>query len=73
VKIESDPRPTRSTFSASEVAPFDNTVIEDGVSVNIDERQRVVGLEILDASKRLSPAELSNITTEEARFVPSKP
>jgi len=32
--------------------------------VDVDERGHIVGLEILDASKRLSPSDLTSITIE---------
>ena len=38
--------------------------IEEGVIIDFDENGHVIGIEILDASKRLKPAELSNINIE---------
>ena len=38
--------------------------IEEGVIIDFDENGHVIGVEILDASKRLKPAELSNINIE---------
>ena len=38
--------------------PSDNIAIEDGVTVDIDADGHIVGLEVLDASKRLSPSDL---------------
>jgi uncharacterized protein YuzE len=38
---------------------------EDGVRVDLDDEGHLVGLEILDASERLSSTELSNVTYEE--------
>lgn len=38
--------------------------IEEGVVVDFDENRHIVGIEILDASKRLQPYELANINIE---------
>jgi uncharacterized protein YuzE len=64
VKIEYDSEADALYIQIREATPFDNIDIEDGVSVDVDEGRHIVGLEILDASKRLSPSELSNITIE---------
>lgn len=42
----------------------DNIDIEDGVSVDVDADRHIVGLEILDASKRLTRSELANIVIQ---------
>jgi uncharacterized protein YuzE len=42
----------------------DNIDIEEGVTVDLDEQRHVIGLEILDASKRLSIEDIVNITIE---------
>jgi uncharacterized protein YuzE len=39
--------------------------VEEGVVVDFDEAGHVVGIEVLDASKRLLPEELSTITYED--------
>ena len=38
--------------------------IEEGVTVDLDEQGHIVGIELLDASDRLSIAELVNVTIE---------
>lgn len=38
--------------------------IEEGVVVDFDEEAHIVGIEILDASKRLKPNELVNVNIE---------
>jgi len=38
--------------------------IEEGVLVDLDQQGHLVGIEILDVSKRLSPQELSNVNIE---------
>ena len=42
----------------------DNIDIEEGVTVDLDEKRHIVGIEILDASKTLSLRDLVNITIE---------
>jgi len=38
--------------------------IQEGVNIDIDENSKIVGLEILDATKRYSLADIFNISTE---------
>ena len=38
--------------------------IEDGVLVDLDEKGHLIGIEILDVSKRLTPQELANVNIE---------
>ena len=38
--------------------------IQEGVNIDIDENGKIVGLEILDATKRYSLADIFNISTE---------
>lgn len=38
--------------------------VEEGVVIDIDEKGHIVGIEILDASKRLTTKELVNINIE---------
>ena len=42
----------------------DNIDIEEGVTVDLDGKRHIVGIEILDASKKLSLKDLINITIE---------
>ena len=42
----------------------DNIDIEEGVTVDLDGKRHIVGIEILDASKKLSLKDLVNITIE---------
>lgn len=73
VKIEYDPEADALYIQVREVRPADNLDIEDGVSVDIDEHGHIVGLEILDASKRLSPEDLSSITIQKLPLEPTVP
>jgi uncharacterized protein YuzE len=42
----------------------DSMDIEEGVTVDLDEKGHIVGIEILDASERLELSELVNISIE---------
>ena len=42
----------------------DSMDIEEGVTVDLDENNHIVGLEVLDASERLDISELVNISIE---------
>lgn len=64
MKIEYDPEADALYVQIREAHPYDNVDIEEGVTVDVDENGHIVGLEILDASKRLSPSDLANITIE---------
>lgn len=62
MKIEYDPEADALYIQIREARPDDNIDIEEGVTVDIDADRHIVGLEILDASRRLSPSDLSSIT-----------
>ena len=64
MKIEYDPEADALYIQIREAEPQDNIDIEDGVTVDVDGDRHIVGLEILGASKRLSPADLASITIE---------
>lgn len=64
MKIEYDPEADALYIQIREAHPSDNIDIEDGVTVDVDEDNHIVGLEILDASKRLSPSDLGSITIQ---------
>ena len=49
-------------FREIEVARSDD--IHDGVVVDFDDQGQLVGIEVLDVSSRLSPADLSNVSIE---------
>lgn len=64
MKIEYDKEADALYIHLREVPVDDNIDIEDGVTVDIDAQGHIVGIEILDASVRLSPEELSRISLE---------
>jgi uncharacterized protein YuzE len=54
--------------------PVDDSVdIEEGVTVDLDAEKHIVGIEILDASNRLSPEELSRVSVENLIPAPALP
>lgn len=42
----------------------DSMDIEEGVTIDLDEKRHIVGIEILDASEKLEISDLVNITIE---------
>jgi uncharacterized protein YuzE len=64
MKIEYDPEADALYIQIREAHPDDNIDIEEGVTVDVDKDGHIVGVEILDASKRLSPSDLTNITIQ---------
>ncbi len=42
----------------------DNIDIEEGITVDLDKNRHVVGIEILDASRKLSLSDMVNITIQ---------
>ena len=64
MKIEYDKEADALYIQLREASVQDNIDIEDGVTVDLDEKKHIVGIEILDASKRLSLKDLVNITIE---------
>jgi uncharacterized protein YuzE len=64
VKIEYDKEADALYIQLKEKRVFDNIDIEDGVTIDIDEKGHIIGIEILDATKKLSRKDLSNIIIE---------
>ena len=50
----------------------DSMDVEEGVTIDIDEKGHIVGIEILDASEKLNPSELANISIENIPLRPFK-
>ena len=50
------------------VTPADSVDIEEGVTAELDEAGHIVALEILDASERLTPDELTSVSYENLLF-----
>ena len=64
MKIEYDREADALYIQLREAEVGDNIDIEDGVTIDLDENRHIVGIEILDASKKLSLKDLVNITIE---------
>jgi uncharacterized protein YuzE len=64
MKIEYDRDADALYIQLREVYVDDNIDIEEGVTVDLDAERHIVGIEILDVSKRLSLKDLVNITIE---------
>jgi uncharacterized protein YuzE len=71
VKIEYDPEADALYIQVREADVGDNIDIEDGVTVDVDADRHIVGLEILDASKRLTASELANIVIQRLPLEPT--
>jgi uncharacterized protein YuzE len=64
LKIEYDKEADALYIQLREAEVGDNLDIEEGVTIDLDENRHIVGIEILDASKKLSLKDLVNITIE---------
>jgi uncharacterized protein YuzE len=64
LKIEYDKEADALYIQLKEAYVDDNIDIEEGVTVDLDEKKHIVGIEILDASKKLSLKDIVNITIE---------
>ncbi len=64
MKIEYDKEADALYIQLREADVGDNVDIEEGVTIDLDENRHIVGIEILDASKKLSLRDLVNITIE---------
>jgi len=64
MKIEYDKEADALYIQLREANVDDNIDIEEGVTVDLDGKKHIVGIEILDASKKLSLKDLINITIE---------
>jgi len=64
LKIEYDKEADALYIQLREAYVDDNIDIEEGVTVDLDEKRHIVGVEILDASKKLSLKDIVNITIE---------
>ena len=64
MRIEYDKEADALYIQLREANVDDNIDIEEGVTVDLDGKKHIVGIEILDASKKLSLKDLINITIE---------
>jgi uncharacterized protein YuzE len=42
----------------------DNIDVEEGISIDLDEKRHIIGIEVLDASKKMALKDMANITIE---------
>jgi len=64
MKITYDPEADALYIALRDVPAADGIDIEEGVSVDLDKNGHIIGIEILDASERLTPEELVNVSYE---------
>ncbi len=64
MRIEYDKEADALYIQLREVDVDDNVDIEEGITIDLDEKRHVVGIEILDAGKKLSSHDMANITIE---------
>jgi len=64
LRIEYDKEADALYIQLREASVDNNIDIEEGVTVDLDEKKHIVGIEILDASKKLSLKDIINITIE---------
>ncbi|GAB4413559.1 MAG: hypothetical protein OHK0032_09670 [Thermodesulfovibrionales bacterium] len=64
MKIEYDKEADALYIQLREAYVDDNMDIEEGITIDVDEKRHIIGIEILDASKNLSLRDIVNITIE---------
>ncbi len=64
MKITYDPEGDVLYIELRDAVTTDSLDVEDGVTAELDADGHITGLEILDASKRLTPDELANVHYE---------
>jgi uncharacterized protein YuzE len=64
MRITYDPEADALYIELRRVQAHDSTDIEEGVTADLDENGHIIGLEVLDASERLTPVELGAVKYE---------
>ncbi|MCF8142974.1 MAG: DUF2283 domain-containing protein [Deltaproteobacteria bacterium] len=64
MRIEYDREADALYIQLRDVYVEDNIDVEEGISIDLDKKRHVAGIEILDASKKLTSRDLMNITIE---------
>jgi uncharacterized protein YuzE len=64
MKITYDPEADALYIELRDVRAHDSVDVEEGVTADLDEKGHIIGLEVLDASERLSPDELTSVHYE---------
>lgn len=64
MRITYDPEGDALYIELRRVRAHDSVDIEEGVTADLDENGHIIGLEVLDASERLTPDELGAVKYE---------
>jgi uncharacterized protein YuzE len=64
MRIEYDPEADALYIRFREVKPSTNVDVEDRITLDIDGEKRLIGIELLDVSRRLPPDCLATITVQ---------
>ncbi len=64
MRIEYDPEANALYIRFRDAKPVDNIDIEDGLTVDLYDPKRLIGIEILDVSHRLPPYTLATIAVK---------
>ena len=72
MKINYDPEGDVLYIELREAVPEDSIDVEEGVTAELDADGHIVALEILDASKRMTPDELTNVHYENLLLIASR-
>ncbi|MBI4299752.1 MAG: DUF2283 domain-containing protein [Chloroflexi bacterium] len=64
MRITYDPEADALYIELREARPADSIDIEGGVTADLDSKGHIVGLEVLDASKRMTLQELTTVSYE---------
>ncbi len=72
MKIEYDREADALYIQLREAYVDDNIDIEEGVTVDLDEKRHIIGIEILDVSKKLSLKDIVNISIENLPIADAK-
>lgn len=72
MRITYDPEGDALYILLREETPTDSTDIGEGVTAYLDDGGHIIGLEVLDASKRLTRTELNTFTYENLLLAPRR-
>ena len=64
MRIEYDAEADALYIRFRDAKPTDNRDLEDGLTVDLDDQKQLIGIEILDVSRRFPPETLATITVQ---------
>jgi len=70
MRIEYDPEADALYIQFREGKPVENVDIQEGLTVDLDAKRKLIGIEILDVKHRLPPDALASITVQNLMAVP---